>query len=93
MNICDLNFIPRRISYTVHAYQTLRKTEAYVYADFDSNPKNPPNDDECVCGIEDYNDRNVASWRTNCPSGCAIYDYLNEVEEKLNDDWGRLEAK
>ena len=54
----------------------------------------PSNDDgECVCGIEDYNNPNVASWRTNCPSGCALYEYLKEVEDKLNDDWRKVEAK
>merc|ERR1712241_491223 len=54
----------------------------------------PSNDDgECVCGIEDYNNPNIASWRTNCPSGCALYEYLEEVEDKLNDDWRKVEAK
>jgi len=63
---------------------------------FDVNPnaqgKSQPNDD-CVCGIEDYKDPSVASWRTNCPSGCELYQYLEEVEDKLNADWNRVEAK
>merc|ERR1712235_173377 len=65
-------------------------TEAYV--DPNSQGKSQPIDD-CVCGIEDYKDPSVASWRTNCPSGCELYQYLEEVEDKLNADWNRVEAK
>merc|ERR1719327_727273 len=57
-----------------------------------SGGKSQPNDD-CVCGIEDYKDPSVASWRTNCPSGCELYQYLEEVDDKLNADWNRVEAK
>merc|ERR1711868_188150 len=67
-------------------------TQAYYDPGFNELPPQSPGE-ECVCGIEDYNDRNVASWRTNCPSGCAIYNYLDEVESKINDDWNRLEKK
>ena len=55
--------------------------------------KQPPSNEDCTCGIEDYNDPSVSSWRTNCPSGCAIYQYLDEVEDKLNDDWEQLEVR
>ena len=71
------------------------KTVINVYTgliDPDSIGKSQPNDD-CVCGIEDYKDPSVASWRTNCPSGCELYQYLEEVEDKLNADWNRVEAK
>merc|ERR1712235_149403 len=46
-----------------------------------------------TCTIADYSNNRVSSWRTNCPSGCAIYEYLEETSDKLNDDWNKLERK
>ena len=38
---------------------------------------------EDTCSIKDHNNPRVNSWRTNCPSGCEIYDYLNIAEDKV----------
>ena len=38
---------------------------------------------EDTCSIKDHNNPRVNSWRTNCPSGCEIYDYLNVAEDKV----------
>merc|ERR1719436_1643920 len=43
------------------------------------------------CSIEDYNNPNVDSWRTNCPDGCAIKEYMDEMEAKINDNWRRVQ--
>jgi paraquat-inducible protein B len=48
---------------------------------------------EDSCTIADYSNTRVNSWRTNCPSGCEIYQYLGQVDDKLNDDWNKLEKK
>ena len=61
--------------------------------DPNGEPPRPPSNEDCTCGIEDFNDASVSSWRTNCPSGCAIYQYLDEVDDKLNDDWNQLEVR
>ena len=39
---------------------------------------------EDSCTIADYSNTRVSSWRTNCPSGCEIYQYLGQVEDKVN---------
>lgn len=38
---------------------------------------------EDSCTIADYSNTRVSSWRTNCPSGCEIYQYLGQVEDKV----------
>ena len=40
---------------------------------------------EDTCSIADHNNPRVNSWRTNCPSGCEIYDYLNIAEDKVTN--------
>ena len=39
--------------------------------------------DDDTCTIADYSNNRVSSWRTNCPSGCAIYEYLEETSDKV----------
>merc|ERR1712212_593190 len=46
-----------------------------------------------TCSITDYANRQVASWRTNCPSGCGIFEYLNEADVRINDHWKKVTDK
>jgi len=36
-----------------------------------------------TCSVADYNNDRVASWRTNCPSGCELYEYLEQTDDML----------
>jgi len=48
---------------------------------------------EDTCSIADHNNPRVNSWRTNCPSGCAIYDYLGLAEDKVRPQRLRVDPK
>merc|ERR1711915_572256 len=39
---------------------------------------------------DDYNNPNKHSWRTNCPSGCAITEYVNQLDGEINSSWNKL---
>jgi len=45
--------------------------------------------DRCsgTCDRTDYNDKCVASWRTNCPDGCGITKYVKELDAELDGHW------
>merc|ERR1711953_436844 len=63
------------------------------------NRPNPPQGpqtrkSECTdweCDIQDYNDRSISSWRTNCPSGCHIKEYMDEMKMNINDQWAKTQ--
>merc|ERR1712141_377161 len=44
------------------------------------------------CSIEDYASPNVASWRTNCPSGCEIKEYMDEMGQRIDSNWERVQT-
>ena len=46
--------------------------------------------DDGTCTRDDYNNKNKHSWRTNCPSGCGITEYVNELDGQIDDNWNKL---
>jgi len=44
------------------------------------------------CSIEDYA-TDQASWVTNCPSSCAILDYIEVAGNNINKQWTEIEEK
>merc|ERR1719379_2377834 len=48
--------------------------------------------DRCsgTCDRSDYNDQCVASWRTNCPDGCAITKYVKALDAELDGHWQKV---
>merc|ERR1719516_746616 len=63
-----------------------------------SRPGNRPNgggnqhggSDDGTCTRDDYNNKNKHSWRTNCPSGCGITEYVNELDGQIDDNRNKL---
>jgi len=47
---------------------------------------------EDQCSIEDYKKTNVPSWRTNCPSGCEIKEYMDEMGARIDSNWAKVET-
>lgn len=43
-----------------------------------------------ACDASDYNDKCVASWRTNCPDGCAITKYVKTLDAELDGHWQKV---
>jgi len=50
--------------------------------------QNDQNDGTCT--RDDYNNQNKHSWRTNCPSGCGITEYVGELDDEINASWSKL---
>merc|ERR1719427_1961194 len=42
------------------------------------------------CSRDDFNKPNIHSWRTNCPSGCAITEYVKDLDSQLDQSWEKL---
>ena len=56
-----------------------------------SRPDHGQNDqNDGTCTRDDYNNPNKHSWRTNCPSGCAITEYVGELDGEINASWNKL---
>jgi len=50
----------------------------------------PSNRCSGTCDASDYNDKCVASWRTNCPDGCAITKYVKTLDAELDGHWQKV---
>jgi len=50
----------------------------------------PSNRCSGTCDATDYNDKCVASWRTNCPDGCAITKYVKTLDAELDGHWQKV---
>merc|ERR1712243_341975 len=50
----------------------------------------PANRCSGTCDASDYNDKCVASWRTNCPDGCAITKYVKTLDAELDGHWQKV---
>ena len=46
--------------------------------------------DDGTCSRDDYNNPNKHSWRTNCPSGCGITEYVMELDADIDANWQKL---
>ena len=46
--------------------------------------------DDGTCSRDDYNNPNKNSWRTNCPSGCGITEYVMELDADIDANWQKL---
>ena len=56
-----------------------------------SRPDHGQNDqNDGTCTRDDYNNKNKHSWRTNCPSGCGITEYVGELDGEINASWNKL---
>lgn len=43
-----------------------------------------------TCTRDDYNNKNKHSWRTNCPSGCGITEYVGELDGEIDASWNKM---
>merc|ERR1719334_1075946 len=75
---------------------TTRRTTTRPYVDVrrnndDKQMRTCPSD-RCpgTCDSSDYNDKCVASWRTNCPDGCAITKYVKTLDAELDGHWQKV---
>ena len=57
-----------------------------------SRPGSRPNDgqNDGICTRDDYNNKNKHSWRTNCPSGCGITEYVGELDGEIDASWNKM---
>merc|ERR1711931_57588 len=46
--------------------------------------------DDGTCTRDDYNNKNKHSWRTNCPSGCGITEYVGELDGEIDASWNKM---
>merc|ERR1719334_1542939 len=67
-------------------------TDGPVRDQFGSRPdnQNGGGQNDGTCTRDDYNNKNKHSWRTNCPSGCGITEYVHELDGQIDDSWNKL---